>query len=67
MKMIVGSWAIAPEENFPATLTLTLIRTLTLTGGQFSLGGIFGHSKTGILVSDSCLHNQLRFHNSIEF
>ena len=35
-----GSRAIAPEENCPPTiiLTLTLNQTLTLTGGQFPRG-----------------------------
>ena len=34
---------IAPEENYPQALIPTLIvnQTLTLTGGQFSLGAIF--------------------------
>ena len=34
---------IAPEENYPQALILTLIvnQTLTLTGGQFSSGAIF--------------------------
>ena len=33
---------IAPEENYPQALILTLIvnQTLTLTGEQFSSGGI---------------------------
>ena len=40
--IISGSRTIAPEENPPPTLNLilTLIETLTLTGGQFSLGAI---------------------------
>ena len=38
-----GSRKIAPEENCPLALILTLIlnQTLTLTGGQFSSGAIF--------------------------
>ena len=34
---------IAPEENYPQALILTLIvnQTLTLTGGQFFSGAIF--------------------------
>ena len=39
---------IAPEENYPQALILTLIvnQTLTLTGRQFSSGAIFRTSKS---------------------
>ena len=35
--IVYGSWKIAPEENCPPALILTLIvnQTLTLTGGNF--------------------------------
>ena len=38
-----GSRKIAPEENCPPALILTLIlnQILTLTGGQFASGAIF--------------------------
>ena len=47
----IGSRTIAPEENFLPTLKLilTLIKTLTLTGGQFSSGAIFRIPKVYIL------------------
>ena len=43
--VIKGSRKIAPEENCPPALILTLIvsQTLTLTGGQFSSGLFSGH------------------------
>ena len=39
-----GSKAIAPEENFPPILALTLklTQTLTPTGGYFLWGGLSG-------------------------
>ena len=51
-----GSKKIAPEENCPPALILTLIlnQTLTLTGGQFSSGGIFRTPPTlyHIIIAD---------------
>ena len=43
MRYVHGSRKIAPEENCPPALILTLIlnQTLTLTGRQFSSGVIF--------------------------
>ena len=38
VKVVVGSRAIAPEENYPLTQILTLNQTLTLTGGNFPWG-----------------------------
>ena len=35
-----SSRTITPKENCPPTPKLTLSQTLTLTGGQFSLGAI---------------------------
>ena len=49
----VGSRTIAPEENFPLTLklTLTLTQTLTPIGRQFSSGAIVRIPKTLVVFS----------------
>ena len=49
-----GSRKIAPEENCPPALILTLIlnQTLTLTGGQFS-----GHLLKGVLFKCTLLYS----------